>query len=201
LAEQRTKLEAVIRLGRHLPHHPEMTFFLGFLAGNLDRLHFVRTLEGAPVAISIAAGRRHIWPGSVFEATVHHVPVPMPGAVVSALVENDEPICVRVSLDDAADAAWFEPLLLDSYHSAVGHRPEDTLAERVETLRGKIDQQLDIYRECRRLLSEGEGEDESRLRFFLGLAQTEIEGFGRELTDLNGRLQQRGQGGAGGREG
>lgn len=191
--EPRTKLEAVVRLGRHLPQHPEMAFLLGFLAGNLHRLHFVRSLEGAPVAISIAAGRRHIWPGSVFDATLHHVPVPMPGALVSALVENEEPICVRVAFDDAAEAAWFEPLLVDSYYNAAAARPEDTLASRVSSLRGQIDQQLDVYRECRRLLAQGEGEDESRLRFFLGLAQTEIEGFGRELADLNERLEQRGR--------
>jgi hypothetical protein len=190
----RTKLEAVVRLGRHLPHHPEMTFFLGFLAGNLRRLHFVRSLEGAPVAISISAGRRHIWPGSVFEATLHHVPVPMPGALVSALVENDEPICLRVSLDDAAEAAWFEPLLEDSYYTAAAAAPADTLEARVAALRGQIDQQLDIYRECRRLLAEGGGEDESRLRFFLGLAQAEIEGFGRQLAELNTKLEQRGKG-------
>ena len=190
----RTKLEAVVRIGRHLPQHPEMTFLLGFLAGNLGRLHFVRSLEGAPVAISISAGRRHIWPGSVFDATLHHVPVPMPGALVSALVENEEPICVRVAFDDPAEAAWFEPLLVDSYYTAVAARPEDTLETRVNSLRGKIDQQLDVYRECRRLLAQGEGEDEARLRFFLGLAQTEIEGFGRELGELNERLEQRGRG-------
>jgi hypothetical protein len=189
LGDLRTKLEAVVRLGRHLPQNADMAFFLGFLAGNLSRLHFVRSLEGAPVAISIAAGRRHIWPGSVFDATLHNVPVPIPGALVAALVENDEPICVRVATDDPAEAAWFEPLTVESYCAA---RPEDTLAARVESLRGKIDQQLDVYRECRRLLAEGGGEDEARLRFFLGLAQTEIEGLGHELSALNGRLQERG---------
>ena len=191
MGDLRTKLEAVVRLGRHLPQHAEMTFLLGFLAGNLPRVHFVRSLDGAPVAISIAAGRRHIWPGSVFDATVHSVPVPIPGALVAALVENDEPICVRVSLDDPVEAAWFEPLLVDSYYAARSDRPLDTLATRVESVRGQIDQQLDIYRECRRLLAEGGGEDEARLRFFLGLAQSEIEGFGKELTALNGKLQAR----------
>ena len=193
MADLRTKLEAVVRLGRHLPHNPDMAFFLGFLAGNLSRVHFVRSLEGAPVAISIAAGRRMIWPGSVFEATLHRVPVPLPAALVSALVENDEPICVRVGLDDPAEAAWFEPLLVDSYVAVRADRTEDTLESRMRALRGRIDQQLDVYRECRRLLSEGGGEDEARLRFFLGLAQTEIEGLGHQLSALNGKLEGRGE--------
>ncbi len=191
MADVRTKLEAVVRMGRHLPHNPDMTFFLGFLAGNLQRLHFVRSLEGAPVAIAISAGRRMIWPGSVFDATLHSVPVPLPGALVSALVENDEPICVRVALDDAMEAQWFEPLLVDSYDAIRADRPEDSLAARMRGLRTRIDQQLDVYRECRRLLAEGSGEDESRLRYFLGLAQTEIESLGTQLSALNTSLGRR----------
>lgn len=197
MADLRTKLEAVVRVGRHLPQSPDMTFLLGFLAGNLSRLHFVRSLEGAPVAIAIAAGRRHIWPGSVFEAHIHTVPVPIPGALVSALAETDEAICLRVSLDDPAEAAWFEPLLVDSYLHVRGDRPEDTLAERVDGVRGHIDQALDVYRECRRLLAEGQGEGEARLRFFLGLAEQEIEGLGQQLSALNHQLERR-AGGEGG---
>lgn len=180
-----------MRVGRHLPQSPDMTFLLGFLAGNLSRLHFVRSLEGAPVAIAIAAGRRHIWPGSIFDAHVHSVPVPIPGALVSALAENDEAICVRVALDDAAEAAWFEPLLVDSYLHVRGDRPEDTLADRVHGVRGRIDSALDVYRECRRLLAEGNGEEESRLRFFLGLAEQEIQGLGEQLAGLNRQLEGR----------
>lgn len=197
MADLRTKLEAVVRVGRHLPQSPDMTFLLGFLAGNLSRLHFVRSLEGAPVAIAVAAGRRHIWPGSVFEAHVHSVPVPILGALVSTLVENDEPICLRVAFDDPAESAWFEPLLIDSYAQVRGDRPADTLAVRVQNVRGRIDQSLDVYRECRRLLSEGAGEDEARLKFFLGLAEQEIEGLGRQLSALNGQLgsRSRGEGG------
>jgi hypothetical protein len=196
LADLRTKYEAVVRLGRQLPPHPEITFLLGFLAGNLRRLHFVRSLEGAPVAISLSAGRRTLWPGTVFQATLHNVPVPIPAALVSALVENDEPICVRVVLDDPAEAAWFEQLLADSYEAVRVDRQEDTLEARVRSLRAKIDQQLDIYRECRRLLAEGGGEDEARLRFFLGLAQSEIEALGQQLQALNAQLErQRSAGG------
>lgn len=198
MADLRTKLEAVVRMGRHLPQSPDMTFLLGFLAGNLSRLHFVRSLEGAPVAIAIAAGRRHIWPGSMFEAHVHSVPVPIPGALVSALAENDEAICVRVALDDAAEAAWFEPLLVESYLHIRGDRPEDALADRIAGVRGRIDAALDIYRECRRLLSDGRGEEEAKLRFFLGLAEGEIEGLGEQLSGLNRQLELRAEGDVGG---
>jgi hypothetical protein len=191
-------LEAVIRMGKHLPQNPDVAFFLGFLAGNLHRLHFVRSLEGAPVAIRLAVGRKHIWPGPVFDAKVRQVPVPMPGMLVSALTENDDPICVHLSLDDPMEAAFFEPLTVDSYEDV---RPggRETLQERVHDLHQRIDQALDIYRECRKLLETHEGEDEQRLRFFLGLAQDEIEGLSRQLKQLNLRLQDEGPA-AGGRD-
>lgn len=185
----RTKLEALVRVGRRLPQVPELAFLFGFLAGNLRRLYFVRTLEGAPVAIALSAGRRTLWPGSTFEATVHQVPVPLPTALVSALAENDEPICVRVTLDDAAEAAWLDPLLLDSYRDIGAAEEAATLQGRIRGLRARIDQQLDIYRECRKLLAEGHGEDGERLRFFLGLAEQEIDGLGQRLAALNTDLR------------
>ena len=191
VTDLRTKFEAVLRLGRHLPQNPDMAFLLGFLSGNLQRLHFVRHLEGAPVAIAVAGGRRYLWPGGAFSATVHSVPVPLPGPLVGALAENDEPICLRVSLDDPTDAAWFEPLLVDSYDAVRAGRKSDSLSDRVRGVRGRIDQALDVYRECRRLLDEGRGEDEARLKFFLGMAENEIEGLGHQLSDLNGRLRER----------
>ena len=58
-------------------------------------------------------------------------------------------------------------------------------------MRGRIDQALDVYRECRRLLADGAGEDEARLRFFLGLAEQEIEGLGQQLSGLNEQLRER----------
>jgi hypothetical protein len=193
-ADRRTKLEAVVRMGRHLPQNPEMLFFLGFLAGNLDRLYFVRSLEGAPVAIHLSAGRKHIWPGPMFDAKVRQVPVPMPGMLVSALTENDDPICVHVSLDDPQEAAFFEELTVDSY-AAVAPGAADSLRERAAKLYQRIDQALDIYRECRRLLDAHQGEDEARLKFFLGLAQSEIEGLSEQLQKLNRSLG--GEGGQG----
>ena len=191
MAESRTKLEALIRVGRRLPQAPELAFLMGFLAGNLARLYFVRNLQGAPIAISLSAGRRTLWPGSTFEATVHQVPIPLPVAVVSALSENGEPICVRVTLDDPAESAWLEPLLIDSYHDIDAAEEASSLEGRMRGLRARIDQQLDIYRECRRLLSDGHGEDEERLRFFLGLAEHEIEALGHRLSALNQDLQER----------
>lgn len=190
MADQPTKIEAIARLGRHLPQHPDLFFLLGFLAGNLDRVHFVRSLEGAPVTVRLVAGRRQIWPHPVFDATVRGVPLPMPGMVVSALAGNDDPICVQVLLDDPADSAYFEPLTIDGFADVRGD--VQTLQERVQSIRGQIDQSLDIYRECRRLL--GQGEDEKHLQFFLGLAQNEIEGLGAELTRLRTALDERERG-------
>ncbi len=189
MADETTRLDVLLRLGRHLPQSADIFFLLGFLAGNLDRVHFVQNLEGAPVQIHVAAGRRQIWPKPPIDAVVHGVPLPLPGMVVSALSERDDPICVQISVDDPPEQAWFDQFAVAGYEEV--HRPEDTLRERVQSVRIRIDQALDVYRECRRLLDEGEGVEEAQLQFFLGLAETEIEGLTAQLNALNGRLAAR----------
>jgi len=190
VAEEPSKLQALVRLGRHLPQHVDLFFLLGFLAGNTERLHFVRRLEGAPVALRFVAGRSQIWPQPVLDATVRGVPLPLPGMVVSALAGTQDPICVQVVVDDPADQAYLEPLTVDSYADVKSD--VQSLQERMRSIRARIDQSLDIYRECRRLLAEGTSADEQNLHFFLGLAEREIEGLNAELNRLRSVLQERG---------
>ena len=190
MVDPRKKLDALILFGSRVGSHPEMAYLLGFLAGRLDRLHFVRSLEGAPVAVRLAAGRRRLWPGSPFEATVRGVPVPAPGLFVAALCDSDDDICVQIELDDLAELVWFRDLLVDAYADLRGG-PQRRLDESIDQVRGRIDDALDIYRECRRVLEDEPGEREGHLRFFLKMAESEIEGLSRQLTTLNQQLTER----------
>lgn len=190
MVDPRKKLDALLLFGSRMGSHPEMAYLLGFLAGRLDRLHFVRSLESAPVAVRLAAGRRRIWPGSPFEATVRGVPVPGPALLVAALCDADDDICIQMELEDLTELEGFDELVAGSYAELNG-APERRLDERVDQVRGRIDNALDIYRECRRLLGEEPGGREGQLRFFLKMAQSEIEALSRELTALNQELAQR----------
>jgi hypothetical protein len=166
-------------------------YLIGFLVGRLDRVHLVRDLEGAPVAIHLASGRRRVWPAGGFDARIHNVPVPSPAMVVSALVDSDDDICVQLAVDDPVEAAGVDEVSVASY--AEVRRDPGGIQDHVQRVRGKIDRALDVYRECRQALEASTEEREKELRFLLDLAEKEIGGLSRQLTELTAQLQARGQ--------
>jgi hypothetical protein len=162
-----------------MPANPEIAYLLGFLAGRLQRVHFVESLEGAPVAVRFAAGRRRIWPGVPFQALVHGVPVPGPAMLVSALLESDEDICVRVDCDAVRASDAYAEVVEPAYDAAGA--PESGPG-RAARLRARIDQTLDVYRACREALEAGDAEREAEVRFFLAMAEREIQALSRQLA-------------------
>jgi hypothetical protein len=176
----RLKHEVLVRLGMLMSANPEIAYLLGFLAGRLERVHFVESLEGAPVAVRFAAGRRRIWPGVPFQAVVHDVPVPSPAMLVSALLESDEDICVRVDADPVTATDAYAEVVRPSYAPADA---ATTAAERAARLRARIDQTLDVYRACREALQSGDPEREKEVRFFLAMAEREIQSLSRQLGE------------------
>jgi hypothetical protein len=174
----RHKHEVLVHLGMSMPANLEIAYLLGFLAGRLERLHFVESLEGAPVAIRFAAGRRRIWPGVPFQALIHDVPVPGPAMLVSALLESDEDICVRIDAESVTATDTYADVVEPSYAPKPA---KDAAAERAARLRARIDQTLDVYRACREALQEGDPERETEVRFFLSMAEREIQALSRQL--------------------
>ena len=163
-----------------MPVHPEIAYLLGFLAGRLERVHFVESLEGAPVAVRFAAGRRRIWPGVPFQAVIHDVPVPSPAMLVSALLVSAEDICVRIDSDAVTASDAFAEVVEPMYEGAAPAR--ETPTERAARLRARIDETLDVYRACREALEGGDPEREAEVRFFLVMAEREIQALSRQLA-------------------
>ncbi len=176
----RRRHDVIVHLGMTMPANPEVAYLLGFLAGRLDRVHIVQSLEGAPVAIRFAAGRRRIWPGVPFQAVVHDVPVPSPAMLVSALLESDEAICVRIDSDAVTASDAYADVVEPMYEGAAP--VQETPAERAARLRARIDQTLDVYRACREALEAGDPERGAEVRFFLTMAEREIQALSRQLA-------------------
>lgn len=185
---RRDKLNALLQLGARVADEPMLQLLIGFLAGHVERVHFVRSLEGAPIAVRIAMGRRAVWPGQGFHATVRGVPIPVPVALVSVLAETDDPIALQLVFDGMEAAFWLQKVLHDNIADAT-RSPRARVRENMEELRARIDQALDVYRECRQLLESGDPSREQELKFFLDLARSEIGNLSQELERLKSTLE------------
>ncbi|MBE3589902.1 MAG: hypothetical protein IMW98_03630 [Firmicutes bacterium] len=188
MASRRDKLNAILQLALRVPPDPALHLLLGFFAGNLERVHFVRSLEGAEVAVRLAFGRRQVWPSSPFQAVVRNVPVPLPAALISALAETDDPIAVQVELDGIEGAVWYRKVLHEDLAEATVP-PRERAKEAMEELRARIDRALDVYRECRDLMERGDPDRKKELEFFMNLAREEIGALSAELERLKVSLE------------
>lgn len=185
---RRDKLNALLQFGARVADEPMLQLLIGFLAGHAERVHFVRSLEGAEVAVRIALGRRAVWPAQGFHATVRGVPVPVPVALVSVLAETDDPIALQLVFDGMEGALWLQKVLRDDIADAT-RSPRVRARESMEELRERIDRALDVYRECRNLLEAGDAAREPELAFFLDLARREIGSLSQELERLKSTLE------------
>lgn len=165
------KLELLLHMARSRPGDGPLLFLLGFLAGRLDRIRFVRRLEDHQVAVHLVDPGVLVWPARIFRGRVGAQEVVDPVAMVSILLERDDPIAVR--LDLARPPAWFHEVLDDH-----GDAPADSLEE----LRRRVDLALDCFNECRRLLASGAPRREAELRFLLDLARREAAALGQALA-------------------
>ena len=181
MVDARRKLEVLQRLAAEVDGSPDLLYLIGFMTGRLERVHFVRSIEGASVGVRIAAGRRRLWPGLPFHGEVRGVPVPGPAAMVSALAESDDEIFLRVESDALAGREEFETLVAANPSEAWA---TESPAERADEIHRAIDRSLDIYRECRRLLDEGDPERQPELERFIEMARQEIESLRRGLANL-----------------
>lgn len=171
------KLQTLLLLARSRPGDPALQLLIGFLAGRLDQVRFVRELAGWEVALHLMDPGRLLWPGRPFRGRVGEVEVPDPVTMISALLERGDPIAVRIDFTDPPP--WYDELL-EAAAEPAGEPGED----RVEVLRRRVDQALDIFNECRRALAAGAREREGELQFLLELARSEVAELSRELQRL-----------------
>lgn len=163
-----------------------LVYLFGLLMGAVDRVHFVRDLEGAPVAIQANVGRARVWPMAPWQATIGGMTFPDPLTFASALARRTDPICVRLLFDGSESDEAFQSIVVDSYADVAAGRTAGVVAaeDRIEDLKGRIDRALDIYNETRRLMADGDPDRRAELEAFQRIAQEELRACTRQLQAL-----------------
>lgn len=163
---------------------PMMAPILSFLAGRLDRIHFVEAHEGGRANVTIAAGIR-LWPRSPFRAEIDGMPVNHPIAFIERMALRDDDLWIRVDFGASEIPAWYQEALVEN---AMNQRHQ--LEESIDQIREKIDLALDAYRTANEAIDEATESDRKYLRFVLEKAKTELRTLNGQLTDLEMKLSQ-----------
>ena len=176
------KLEVLRRVAMVLrPEGPLLVLF-GFLAGRLDRVHFVRSLEGASTAVHLSVDSR-IWPRVPFRGRVGDEQILHPIAFVDLVAPRDDDIYVKVDFPYGEEPGWYREVVFDA--------PQDwraTLEQATMRVRERIDFALDVYRAAAPLVEKATGEERKRLQFVIETARAEIQGLSRQLSELQAKL-------------
>lgn len=190
--EIRLKVRVLQRLSIAAYPDAMLVYLCGLLMGAVHRVHFVRDLTGAPIAVQINMGRARVWPTPPWQASVGGMDFPDPLTLASALARRSEPICVKASFDGAEEDEEFQRVLVDSYADVVAGRTAGVVQaeSRMEDLRSRIDRALDIYNEVRRLMEEGDEARRAELAVFQKMAQEELQACTRELRALELQVTQ-----------
>lgn len=181
------KLDAIHSFTALVSQVPAFTYLMGFLAGAVDRVHFLKDLTGAEIAITVSISSRAIWPHEPFKAFVRGVAMPNPYILVRSIWDDPAPICVSLDFDHADETPWYQEVLLPSV--AYVKDAEKAHMEESDRLRQEMDRTLDIYRECKTLMKETSPERERELAFYMHLAEERLKTLSRELEELNQQMQ------------
>lgn len=182
-----SKLEVISRFGMMVGQNPWFAFLIGYLIGQVDRVSFVSDLRDADIAIRLSARHSAVWPHEPFRATVRGVAMPNTYTLVRSINEEDTPICVSLDFDHAEDTPWYQEVLLPSF-SYMKDAAATAQAES-EVLWKEMDHTLDIYRECKAMLKDGESERHRELAYFMRVAEEQMKRLSRQMEELNKNMK------------
>lgn len=184
--EIRHKIRVLQRVAVEAYPDAMLVYLFGLLMGAVDRVHFVRDLEGAPVAIQANVGRARVWPTPAWEATIGGMTFPDPLTFASALAQRTDAICVKLSFEGSETDEDFQTLLLDGHEDVAAGRTAGVVEaeERIDDLKVRIDRALDIYNETRRLMDDGDPERQTELEAYQRMAREELQACTRRLRAL-----------------
>lgn len=183
------KLKALYNLTLMVVQNPFLTYLLGYLTGQVDRVHFVENLAGADIAVKISLRRLTLWPADPFSATVKGVSMPNSLALVQAISDQEDiPICISVDFDNISEAYWYQEVLLPdvSYVKDV----VEAAKEESSLLRQEMDRVLDIYRECQMLYNSTTGDRQKEMAYYIKVAEQELKALSDKLEEVNRRMRQ-----------
>lgn len=182
------KLEALYNFGLMAMKNPYLSYMTGFLAGQVDRVHFVQDLRGAEAAVRLSVRRRALWPNEPFRATLAGVSMPNPLVFVQALSSKDPQICVVLDFDNAERSQWYQEVLLPNVSYVKD--PEKATQEESSRLRREMDRILDIYRECKIASSNSTPSRQKEMEFYINLAEQQLKELSFQLETLNVKMKQ-----------
>ncbi|MDY0322738.1 MAG: hypothetical protein RBR24_01840 [Candidatus Carbobacillus sp.] len=159
---------------------------LAFLAGRLERVRFMRSLDVSETSAFLSTRSLALWPRPAFMGTVRGVSFPDPFLWIAALVDDDGYIDVKLDFDGADEAEWYVPHLYEDARDPL-LRPEVAEAE----IKASIDRALDVYQAAKARFEDalqGSTADlEDAYTFFITMAKQDIERLSRALNELKAR--------------
>jgi len=181
------KLEAITRFGLMAGQNPWFAFLIGYLVGQVERVNFVSDLKDAEIAVRLSAKHSTVWPHDPFRATVRGISMPNTFTLVRSISEEDTPICVSLDFDHAEDAEWYQAILLPSA-SYMRDAAKAAQAES-EVLWKEMDRTLDIYRETKAMLRDGDPERRKELEYYMGVAEEQMKRLSQQMEELNKQMK------------
>ncbi len=190
---QAEKLNLLYDFANYLPPDPLYMFTLGLLVGVTDRVHFVRELSGAPIALRLLSTKARLWPGPGFHATVNEVSVPDPMTFASVIAKNEDPICVELVCPGLFETnEFYQELLVDNYAFIRSGQDASTqyTDKRINELRTEINQALDVYNECVRQSAERAEHRQEEVKTFMKMAKKQLAQCSKEMKRLEEEVSQ-----------
>ncbi|MGE5593413.1 MAG: hypothetical protein ACM3X3_06995 [Betaproteobacteria bacterium] len=181
------KLEALQNFTMMVGGDPAFAYLMGFLTGQVDRVHFVQDPAGADIAVRLSQGRLTVWPAEPFRATVGGVIIPNPMAFVAAASRSDRQICVSLNFERQDEALWYREVLVPDVSHVKG--PSEAAEEEAKALRAEMDRALDIYSECKRMLEKDEEGRKKELDYYMKVAQEQMRQLSSKLEEVNAELR------------
>lgn len=182
------KLNALMRFSTLVQQYPGLVLLTGYLAGQVERLHFVKDATGASVLIRLMARRFPLISKPPYMAQVNGVSIPDPVSLIQVLHDNTDPLAVQLDLDPS-ELEWYEEVVVSNIH--VAHREEESTANESSELQQEIDHVLDIYNECRKILDDLQHAEEEhdvervkQIKYFLNMARNDMRRLSMRLTEL-----------------
>ncbi|QZA32213.1 hypothetical protein [Hydrogenibacillus sp. N12] len=169
-SNRKAKWEAIRRFVETGVQDPGRLALLSFLAGRLERVRLMRSLEFSDIGVKLSTRRSGLWPRVLYEGFIRGVPIPDPILFIAAMVDDDAPIDVVLDFDGVEEAEWYARV---AYRDARDPRLDPERAK-VE-LRAAIDRALDIYQAAREQFDPS----------FVEMARRDIERLSAELRSLS----------------
>ncbi|MBE3596735.1 MAG: hypothetical protein IMW86_06780 [Hydrogenibacillus sp.] len=151
---------------------PGRLALLAFLAGRLERVRFMRSLEFSDTGVKLSTRKSGLWPRVLYEGFIRGVPIPDPFLFIAAMVDDDTLIDVVLDFDGVEEAEWYRSV---AYDDARDPRLDPERAE--YELRVAIDRTLDIYQAAKEQLDAS----------FVEMARRDIERLSAALKKLTAR--------------